>query len=265
MVLVALAVLAVMFVLPLYAIIAAAVKPTIAADATHMWQFPSHLSFGGLSQAWHKLGPNMRNSFEMAIPATAISAAIGALNGYVFAMMKFRYKNVIFILMLLGVFLPFQAILIPLVQFLSSIHLGGTLTGLVLVHVIYGIPFTSLIFRNYYSTLPGALIEAASIDGASHLRTLRSVILPLSLPGFVVCGIFQFTNIWNDFLFGLVVIGPGTKAPITIQLNNLAGTTTGTAWNVMMSGALVAAIPTALVYLLFGKYFVRGLTAGAVK
>jgi len=166
--------------------------------------------------------------------------------------------------MLVGMFIPYQTILIPMVRFLQYIHLYGTLPGLALVHIVYGIPITSLMFRNFYVSIPKAIVEAASIDGAGLLKTFARIIIPLSIPGFVVAGLFQFTNIWNDFLFGIVAIPNPTMQPVTAALNNLAGTQT-VDWNVLMAGSLIAALPTALIYLLLGRYYIQGLTAGSVK
>jgi glucose/mannose transport system permease protein len=166
--------------------------------------------------------------------------------------------------MLLGMFIPYQVVLIPLVQFLNLIGLYGTIPGLILTHVVYGIPIVTLVFRNYYASIPDALLEAAAIDGAGFWGTFLKIVVPLSGPGFVVAGIFQFTSIWNEFLFGLVVVpNPGSQ-PITVALNNLSGTFSVN-WNEIMAGAVLTALPTAIVYLLLGRFFVRGLTSGAVK
>lgn len=234
------------------------------ADAVHMWELPKHLDISGIRQAWEKLSPNLRNSLLMVLPATAATAVIGALNGYVLAKLPFRGAKVLFAAMLLGMFIPYQVILVPLVRFLQWLDLYGTLQGLILVHIVYGIPITTLIFRNYYDQLPHEIIEAARVDGASNSAIFRRLMLPLSLPGFVVCGIFQFTNIWNDFLFGITVVPDPTQQPITVALNNLAGNFS-VQWNTVMAGALLAAAPTALVYILLGRFFIRGLTAGSVK
>jgi len=261
---IALAVLAVLFLTPVYIMVTAGLKPPVQADAVHMWELPKHLDFSGIRQAWEKLSPNLRNSLLMVLPATAATAVIGALNGYVLAKLPFRGAKVLFAAMLLGMFIPYQVILVPLVRFLQWLDLYGTLQGLVLVHIVYGIPITTLIFRNYYDQLPHEIIEAARVDGASNSAIFLRLMLPLSLPGFVVCGIFQFTNIWNDFLFGITVVPDPTQQPITVALNNLAGNFS-VQWNTVMAGALLAAAPTALVYILLGRFFVHGLTAGSVK
>ncbi|MEU3794627.1 carbohydrate ABC transporter permease [Streptomyces fructofermentans] len=260
----ALTALAVLFLVPVYVMVMAGMKPPAQADAAHMWELPKSIDFSGLEDAWAKLGPNLRNSFEVVIPATVISSAIGSLNGFVLAKFPFRGSTVLFAVMLLGMFIPYQVILVPLVRFLQSVGLYGTLTGLTLVHVIYGIPITTLIFRNYYGGIPDEIIEAAQVDGASNVSIFWRLFLPLSVPGFVVCGIFQFTNVWNDFLFGITVVPDPTQQPVTVALNNLAGNFS-VQWNTVMAGALVAAVPTAIVYLLLGRFFVRGLTAGSVK
>lgn len=253
-----------LFISPFYVMIMASLKTPEAAGVTTMWLPPSPLSLDGLQEAWGRLSPNFINSVLMAVPATVISGILGSFNGYLISKFTFRMSNLMFTIMLVGMFIPYQSILIPLVSFLQFIGWYGTIPGLILVHVVYGIPIATLIFRNYYVAIPRAIIEAARVDGAGVLRTYRSVVLPLSIPGFVVAGIFQFTNIWNDFLFAIVTIPNPVIQPITVALNNLSGTQTVN-WNVLMAGALIAALPTAVVYLLLGRFFVQGLTAGAVK
>jgi glucose/mannose transport system permease protein len=260
----ALVLLAALFVLPVYVMLTAGLKSAAQADAAHMWELPAPIDFAGLTTAWEALGPNFGNSLLVVLPATVISSVLGALAGYIFGKLPFRFSNLLFGLMLMGMFIPYQVILVPMVRFLVSVNLYGSLTGLTLVHVVYGIPITTLIFRNYFAGLPHELVEAGQIDGASHWSIFRRVMLPLALPAFVVCGIFQFTNIWNDFLFGITVVPNPTEQPITVALNNLSGNFS-VQWNTVMAGALLAAIPTAVVYVVLGKFFVRGLTAGAVK
>lgn len=264
LVVVVLAIFAAMFLVPFYVMLVSGLKSPAQAGVQNMWDLPLSIHWSGFTQAWEKLGPNISNSFIVVIPATALSCLLGSLGGFVFSKMKFRGSEVVFNLILVGMFIPYQVVLIPLVNFLAFVHLYGTLPGLILTHTVYGIPITTLIFRNYYSGLPTALLEAAQIDGASTMQTFRRVVLPLSIPGFVVGIIFQFTNIWNDFLFGLVVVPQPSRQVVTVALNNLNGTLSVN-WNVVMSGALLAAIPTMIVYLLLGRYFVRGLMAGSVK
>ncbi|MBD8513398.1 carbohydrate ABC transporter permease [Photobacterium sp. WH77] len=205
------------------------------------------------------------NSFKITLPAVVLASAIGAINGYVLAKWRFRGSEVFFALMLLGCFIPFQAVLLPMAQTLGYLGLANSVPGLILVHTIYGIPFTTLFYRNYYVGLPTELISAAKLDGAGFFQTFYHIVLPLSGPIIVVTLIWEFTNIWNDFLFGVVYSGP-TSQPITVALNNLVNTSHGVKeYNVDMAAAIIAAIPTIFIYIISGKYFLRGLVAGAVK
>ena len=259
-----LGIFAVGFLLPLYVMISASLKPTLQATVDRMWEPPFPIDLSGLSTAWTRLSPNLLNSFLVVIPATIFTSLIGCMNGYLLSKVRFPFSNLVFVLVIFGMYIPFQAVLIPLVRFLQSLGLYTTLLGLILTHVIYGLTIGTLIFRNYFMAIPDELVEAAAMDGAGVLRTFWSVFLPLAIPGFVVCAIFNFTNQWNDFLLGLVIVPAPTVQPVTVALNNLSGSTS-TDWNVVMAGALIAAIPTLLVYIFAGRYFVRGLTAGSVK
>jgi len=212
------------------------------------------------------LRPYFLNSIIMVVPAVAASTLLGALNGYVLTKWRFPGDNLVFTLMLLSCFIPFQIVLIPMAKVLGLLGLAGTTWGLSLVHAIYGIGFTTLFFRNYYEAFPTELVRAAMIDGASFFQIFRRIMLPNSLPIFVVTVIFQFTNIWNDFLFASAYAGTGDRMPMTVALNNVVNTSTGVVeYNVNMAAAMIAALPTLLVYVLAGRYFVRGLMAGAVK
>jgi len=211
------------------------------------------------------LAPYFWNSVRIVFPAVIISTILGAFNGYALAKWKFKGSEFLFGALLFGCFIPFQVILLPMAKLLGALGLANTVTGLVLVHVIYGIAFTTLFFRNYYVGIPTELVKAAKLDGASFLKIFRHIFIPLSTPIFVVTIIWQFTQIWNDFLFGVVYSGSGTQ-PITVALNNLVNTSVGgKEYNVDMAAAIIAALPTLIVYIIAGKYFVRGLTAGAVK
>jgi glucose/mannose transport system permease protein len=252
------------FLMPLYVMVVTGLKDSTHVSLSTMWNLPMRLTGGGFIEAWQRLVPNLGNSLMLAIPATAISAIIGSINGYLFAKWKFPGANVVFAFLVFGMFIPYQSILIPLIQWLQSIHLYGTIWGLITVHVIYGLPITSLIFRNYFANLPDELLEAARIDGAGLVGIFTRVMLPLAAPAFVVVGIFQFTNIWNDFLFGVTILPNPQAQPVTVALNNLSGSYS-VDWNVVMAGAVVAALPTALVYIFLGRYFIRGLLAGSVK
>lgn len=252
------------YIMPVYLMIVNGLKEAANVSLSTMWNLPGSIQGGGFVEAAKKLWPNMQNSFLMVIPATIISSFIGALNGYLLSKWKFRGADVLFIIMLFGFFIPYQTVLLPLVRFLQTIHLYGTIPGLILCHVVYGLPITTLMFRNYFAGVPTELIEAASVDGASMLTIFWKVMLPLSVPAFIVVGIFQFTNIWNDFLFGVTVVPNPAAQPVTIALNNLSGSFS-VDWNVVMAGAVIAALPTALVYMFLGRFFVRGLLAGSVK
>lgn len=253
-----------LFLIPFYVVLSASFKTSAGADVSTMWRLPKAWSTSGITEAWKALHGNFFNSVIMVVPAVVISSLVGSLNGFILSKYKFKFSNLIFTLMLVGMFIPYQAILIPMVRFLQIMHLYGTIPGLTLVHVIYGIPITTLMFRNFYVSVPKALVEAASIDGAGLFKTFFRIIIPISIPGFVVAGIYQFTNIWNDFLFGIVTIPNPADQPVTAALNNLSGTQT-VDWNVLMAGSLIAALPTALIYLFLGRYYIQGLTAGSVK
>ena len=265
-----LTVFALYYLMPVYVLVVTSLKSFAEVNLYRMWNPPRTFSLESFRRAllggmgYQGLASNILNSVIMVIPATLISAALGSLNGYIFARWQFRGANTLFTLALFGMFIPYQSILIPLVQTLKSIGLYGTIPGLILTHVIYGIPITTLIFRNYYATVPKELVEAARIDGAGLLGVYRRIMLPLSLPGFAVVLIWQFTSIWNDFLFAVTVAQNPAVQPVTVALNNLAGSYI-VEWNVQMAGALLAALPTLLVYIFLGRYFMRGLLAGSLK
>ncbi len=252
------------YIMPVYVMAINGLKEAANVSLKSMWNLPAAITGGGFVEAARKLWPNMQNSFLMVFPATIISSLLGALNGYLLAKWKFRGSDMLFTVMLFGFFIPYQTILLPLVRFLQTVHLYGTIPGLILVHVVYGLPITTLMFRNYFAGVPTELIEAASVDGAGMLTTFWKIMLPLSVPAFIVVGIFQFTNIWNDFLFGVTIVPNPASQPVTIALNNLSGSFS-VDWNVVMAGAVIAALPTALVYIFLGRFFVRGLLAGSVK
>lgn len=205
------------------------------------------------------------NTILMCLPAVIISTLVGALNGYALTQFRFPAQKFIFGLILLGAFTPYQAVLIPLAKTLGKFNLTGSLVGLSIVHTIYGIPFTTAFARSFFLSLPPELTKAARIDGAGFFQIFWRIMLPISLPILVVSVIYQFTNIWNDFLFG-ASLTYGKEAPIMVALNNIVNTSTGEKpYNVHMAAALLAAIPTLLIYLFAGKYFIRGLAVGSVK
>ncbi len=252
------------FLMPMYVMVVTGLKQSQNVSLSTMWNLPSQISGGGFGEAWNKLSPSLWNSFQLTIPATILSSILGSINGYIFSKWKFPGSNHLFALLVFGMFIPYQSILIPLVQFLQMVKLYGSIPGLIVVHVIYGLPITSLIFRNFFTNIPDEMLEAARIDGAGVIRTFFKIMLPLGRPAFVVVGIFQFTNIWNDFLFGVSVVPNPAAQPVTVAVNNLQGSYS-VDWNVVMAGAVLVALPTLLIYVFLGRFFVRGLLAGSVK
>jgi len=266
-------VFAFLFLVPVYVMLVSSLKTFAEVqDLSRLWALPAGLNLESFTSAWsgipdkglRGLSQNLLNSVNLTVPATILSSMLGSLNGYVLSKWKFRGADVVFPLMLFGMFIPYQSVLIPLTLTLSAIGLGGTLWGLVLVHVVYGIPITTLIFRNYYAGVPTDLVEAARIDGAGILGVYWRVIFPISMPGFVVVIIWQFTNIWNEFLFAVSILQKPELQPITVALRNLSGSQIKE-WNMVMAGAIIAALPTLLIYVVMGRYFIRGLLAGSVK
>jgi glucose/mannose transport system permease protein len=252
------------FLMPMYVMVVTGLKQSQNVSLSTMWNLPNQISGGGFAEAWNKLSPSLWNSFQLTIPATILSSILGSINGYIFSKWKFPGSNHLFALLVFGMFIPYQSILIPLVQFLQMVKLYGSIQGLILVHVIYGLPIASLIFRNFFTNIPDEMLEAARIDGAGVVRIFFNVMLPLGRPAFVVVGIFQFTNIWNDFLFGVSVVPNPNAQPVTVAVNNLQGSYS-VDWNVVMAGAVLVALPTLLIYVFLGRFFVRGLLAGSVK
>jgi glucose/mannose transport system permease protein len=248
---------------PIYLVLATALKAPANISLSTAWVFPRDPYWQSFVDAWTLFAPKLQNSLVLTVTATALSALLGSMNGYILSKWRFPGVNILFPLILFGMFIPYQSILIPLFQFLRSLELYGNLSGLIVAHVVYGLPITTLIFRNYYAEIPDEMLEAGKIDGAGFFGLYRHVIFPLSVPAFVVVVIWQFTQIWNEFLFAVTLTRTASQ-PITVALAQLAG---GEAvrWNLPMAGALLAAIPTVLVYIVLGRYFIRGLLAGSVK
>jgi glucose/mannose transport system permease protein len=265
---------ALFFLAPLYVMIVTSFKDADQLRAGNLLSLPTSLNLDAWHLAWNTactgvdcrgLKPYFMNSVFMAVPAVLISTAWGALNGYVLSMWKFRGSEVLFGFLLFGVFMPFQVVLLPMSQVLGWLGLSSSIGGLVLVHCLAGMAGTTLFFRNYYMAVPRELVNAARIDGAGFWRIFWRNVLPMSTPILMVTLIWQFTNIWNDFLFGVAFSGADSK-PVTVGLNNMANTTSSVKnYNVDMAAAIIAGLPTMLVYVLAGQYFVKGLTAGAVK
>jgi len=257
--------------IPVYVLIVTSFKGQGDATAANAWNLPTQWIVDNWKNAWSgsvaipAQAPGVLRSIALVVPASLLSALLGSMNGYVFAKWRFPYSNLVFTFLLFGMFLPYQAVMVPLVELMLSIDiLPSGIPQLIFLHVVYGIPITTLIFRNYYTSIPQELIEAARVDGAGFFRTYRSVVLPNSVPGFVVVLIWQFTSIWNDFLFA-VFFTNASNGPVTITLNNLAQGSILANYGASMAGALIASFPTILVYVLLGRYFVGGLMAGSVK
>ena len=267
-----LAIFTIFYIIPMYIMVVTGMKSFAEVSLDTMWNLPISFNFNSFNLAWvgnmkqgfRGISGSFFNSVFLVMPATIISALFGSLNGYVLTKWRFRGSDLIFTMILFGMFIPYQSIIIPLVLTLQKLQVYGTIPGLILVHVIYGIPISTLIFRNYYITVPTEMVEASKIDGANFLGIYRWVIFPLSTPGFAVAMIWQFTSIWNDFLFGLIVTPNPASQPITVALNNLAGSYV-VQWNVQIAGALLTALPPILVYLFLGKFFLRGLLQGSLK
>src|SRR5271163_3898150 len=278
------------YLIPLVVMVMTSLKPLDEVTGGNMFAVPHAPTFEPWIKAWGEarigvsdtagIAGYFWNSIKMVVPAVLISTLLGALNGYVLTKWRFPGHKLVFGMMLFACFIPFQAVLLPMATILgqfgrfgvlledtfgTSLGFGNPTANLVFVHVVYGLGFTTLFFRNYYEAFPTELIKAAMIDGAGFFQIFRRILLPNSTPIFIVTVIYQFTNIWNDFLFGST-FAAGDQAPMTVALNNLVNTSTGIVeYNVNMAAAIIAAAPTLLVYVVGGRYFVRGLMAGAVK
>ncbi len=259
----ALGLFSLLYLMPIYMTVITALKHPANISLTTAWQLPGDINWGSFAEAYAELGPNFMNSVYLAVSATIISAIVGSINGYVFSKWELPGNELIFTLVLFGMFIPYQIILIPLFRVLRQLGLYGGIPGLALAHIVYGIPITSLIFRNFYARIPESMIESAQMDGAGFFGIYRRIMLPLSAPGFVVVVIWQFTQIWNEFLWGITLTRHSAN-PITVGLAQLAGGQ-AVSWNLPMAGSLLAALPVLLIYILMGRYFIRGLLAGSVK
>ena len=250
--------------IPVYVLVITSFKGFGDAEPSRTWALPQQWTLENWREAWTALSPAMWRSLQMVVPAAIISSILGSMNGFVLSRWRFPGADLVFTLILFGMFIPYQAVMIPLLGLMLDLQVPTGIPSLIVLHIIYGIQITSLIFRNYYETIPKELIEAAKVDGAGMLRTYFSVVLPISIPSFVVVLIWQFTSAWNDFLFA-VFFSSSQNGPVTMALNNLANGAMLQNYGVSMAGALFASLPTLLVYILLGKYFVGGLMAGSVK
>ena len=265
---------ALFFLAPMYVMLATSFKNAEEIRNGNLLSLPHGLNFEAWTLAWSSactgtdcrgLQPFFWNSVLIVFPAVIISTLWGAINGYVLSLWKFKGSEVLFGFMLFGVFMPFQVVLLPMSQILGWLGISSSVYGLIFVHCLAGLAGTTLFFRNYYAAIPKELVNAARIDGAGFWRIFIRIIVPLSTPIVMVTLIWQFTNIWNDFLFGVAFSGADSK-PINVGLNNMVNTTSSVKnYNVDMAAAVIAGLPTILIYVLAGKFFVKGLTAGAVK
>lgn len=252
------------FILPFWACVTTALKTKIDVIFTMPVQLPPNPTLEPMKEAFNILKRPLLNSFAFTLFATIFSCILGSINGYILDKIRFKGSEIVFLLLAIGIFIPYQTVLIPLVITMSRLGLYNRIGGLILAHTAYGIPICTLLFSNFYKDIPASLIMAAKTDGAGTWTIYRRIVLPLSLPMFAVAGVLQFTSIWNDFLFGLV-LARGTEAlPASVALANLKGTTTAF-WNVQMAGAWWYAIPVVIIFLILGKYLIRGYMSGAVK
>jgi glucose/mannose transport system permease protein len=257
------------FLMPVYVLLIAAFKDPADVSVTGIFELPTSFSFANFTDVWPKLSSSFRNSLTLSIPASLIAALLGCANGFVLSKLRFPYANVVFPLILFGIFVPYQAVIIPLAQTMTDLGLRGArdatggLAGLTLIHIIYGLPITTLIFRNYFVGLPDSLLESARLDGAGVFTTFLDVAVPLARPAFAVAIIWQFTATWNDFMFGAMMTSRESW-PVTIALNNVAGGQS-VPFGQAMAGALLASLPTLAIYLLLGRFFMRGLLAGTLR
>jgi glucose/mannose transport system permease protein len=260
-------------VMPIYVMVINSLKGVKNVYLTNAFKLPEKLDFSAWSVAWsgadyfpQSISDSMSRTLIFVIQSSIISAVIGSINGYVFAKWKFKGSNFIFTLFLFGMFIPYQAIMIPLVRIATTLEINKSIYVLVLAHIIYGIPICTLIFRNYYEAIPNELIEAARVDKASMVRTYTSIILPLSIPAFVVVLIWQFTSAWNDFLFAIFLTGGSPKLSVaTTALNFITGSSNQVYYGVNMTASLIVSLPTLIVYIFLGRYFLRGLLSGSLK
>lgn len=262
------------YLLPLYVMVVTSLKGMPEIRIGSIFSPPLEVTFEPWAKAWASactglncdgLSRGFWNSVRITIPSTLISILVASVNGYALANWKFKGADIFFTILIVGAFIPYQVMLYPIVIVLREMGIYGTLTGLVIVHTIFGMPILTLLFRNYFSSLPEELFKAARIDGAGFWQIYFRIMLPMSLPIFVVAMILQITGIWNDFLFGVVFTRP-EYYPMTVQLNNIVNSVQGVKeYNVNMAATLLTGAVPLIVYFVSGRLFVRGIAAGAVK
>ncbi|WP_342363508.1 carbohydrate ABC transporter permease [Terrarubrum flagellatum] len=265
---------ALFFLAPLYVMIVTSLKPMDEIRLGNILALPSSLSFDAWAKAWlsactglscNGIQVGFFNSIKILVPSVMISIIIGALTGYTLSFWRVRGANVLFAALMIVAFIPYQIFIYPMVRIFSWLSLGQSLATIVIVHTIFGLPTMTLLFRNYFASLPLELFKAARIDGASFFQIFRSIMLPMATPMIIVAVILQVTGIWNDFILGLVFAGR-ENLPMTVQLNNIVNSTQGErAYNVDMAATMLTALLPLAVYFGSGRWFVRGIAAGAVK
>ncbi len=262
------------YLLPLYVMVVTSLKGMPEIRLGNVFSPPMEITFQPWVKAWSEactglncdgLSRGFMNSVYILVPSTMLSIAIASVNGYALSMWKFKGSEVFFTILILGAFIPYQIMLYPIVIILREMGLYGTLWGLVLVHSVFGMPILTLLFRNYFSSIPEELFKAARVDGAGFWSIFLKIMMPMSLPIFVVALILQVTGIWNDFLFGVIFTKPDIY-PMTVQLNNIVNSVQGVKeYNVNMAATLLTGLVPLIIYFVSGKLFVRGIAAGAVK
>ncbi|GGW34998.1 sugar ABC transporter permease [Gemmobacter lanyuensis] len=270
----ALLIVSVYYLLPLWVMVMTSLKGMPEIRMGNIFAPPVEITFEPWVKAWSSactglncdgLSRGFWNSVMIVVPSVVISIAVASVNGYALVNWKFRGSEVFFTILLFGAFIPYQVMIYPLVIILRELGLMGSVWGLVLVHTIFGMPIITLLFRNYFASLPEELFKAARVDGAGFWGIFLRVLVPMSLPIFTVAVILQITGIWNDFLFGVIYTKPDTY-PMTVQLNNIVNSVQGVKeYNVNMAATLLTGLVPLSIYLISGKLFVRGIAAGAVK
>lgn len=265
---------ALFFLLPLYIMLVTSLKPMEEIGLGNIFALPVESTVAPWREAWsgactgascEGIRTGFWNSVAIAVPATILPILLGALNGYALSFWRPRGANLLFAALMVGAFIPLQVMMFPLVRVLGAIGIFGSLPGIVLVHLIFSMPIMTLLFRNYYAGIPHELFHAARIDGGGFWRIFVQLMLPMSLPIIVVAAIMQVTGVWNDYILGLVFAGRD-NLPMTVQLNNVINTTTGTRlYNVNMAATILTSLVPLAIYFMSGRWFVRGIAAGAVK
>ncbi|WP_121629017.1 carbohydrate ABC transporter permease [Tropicibacter alexandrii] len=267
-------VLAVYYLLPFYVMLMTSLKGLAEIRTGNIFAPPMEITFEPWAKAWATVCTGLNcdglsrgfwNSVKITVPSVFFSIAVASVNGYALSMWRFKGANVFFTILIIGAFIPYQVMIYPIVVLLREIGLYGNLGGLVLVHTVFGMPILTLLFRNYFSSVPEELFKAARVDGARFWTIYFKIMLPMAVPIFVVAVILQTTAIWNDFLFGVIYTRP-ENYPMTVQLNNIVNSVTGVKeYNVNMAATLLSGVVPLTIYFLSGKLFVRGIAAGAVK